>query len=59
MVYTLLIIFDNGLKKEIDEVKDHGIKDGVFYFFKNGHLSYVPAKVVVFFGRAFDWGDES
>lgn len=54
--YDLLIIYKNGKRKVISEVKSHGINENdCFYFVKNNYLGFIPKERITFFGREFDY----
>lgn len=56
MIYDLLIIYRDGEEKVVHGVEDYGINScNQYYFIKNYHRSFVPADVIKFFGRAFDY----
>lgn len=61
MVSDLLILYRDGDKKIIHNVVNYGYRqtNQLQYFFeKNGYRSFIPADVVKFFGRLFDYEEE-
>lgn len=58
-MYKLLIVYSDGTQHIVEDVKDYGLNsDGdVFYFSKNGYISFVPKTKVMFFGREFDYNN--
>lgn len=58
--YDLLIVYVDQNTKVIHGVTEYGTDaDNVlFYFKKNGYLSFIPINQVRFFGRQFDYDNE-
>lgn len=58
-MYDLFIVYRGGRGKIIVNVTDYGINSqGQYYFVKNGYRNFVPADVVEYFGRKFDWEEK-
>lgn len=63
--FSLLIIYKKGFSQEqkaiIKGVSNYGIQESnrCFYFVKNNFRNFVPIEAVVFFGREFDYKDET
>lgn len=58
MVFDLLILFNDGTFKIVEEVSAYGFmfEGSIFWFDKNGYRSFLPKENINYFGREFDWG---
>jgi hypothetical protein len=61
MTSDILIVFAGLIQKTIVNVSGYGVnfEGRYFWFDKNGHKGFIPIEGVMFFGRKFDYMEET